>query len=209
MFEHNGTLYFKGIEAINTGSNSDYLYRSGPLFYTDNGFYLINARSKPIHYTSGQVQIYNQITRAYEPLEIEHFREIDEYFYTYKNALYGYEVPVFHNSSNINYDQLQRIAYSYFYTDGRIVFYNADSRIKIPSLDYAREFHPIAPGLIIEGVDLDSVQVINEYMLIDAKNIYTIAQVYIDQQSQYRIQTISRGQLGFEVLVFGATPFKQ
>lgn len=166
MFERNGALYFKGPEEIRDDK------KSGLLVHAKTGFYLLNAYhpAQNLHYD--QVFIYDPLKQAYEPLNVENFREVDNQYYVYKNKLYGYTAPSFSDEPRFNFNNIQRLSYSNYYSDGKQVFYHNPQDIKYTPERYNWQYKPISTDRIIEGVDLASLQVINENMLIDDARIY-------------------------------------
>lgn len=198
IFEQDGELYFKGTQKVKNG------YTYGLLFKTDQDYISVNYHNgeKEIKHFK-QLNIYNVTKNTYEPFEIKRYRQVDEDFYIYKGALYGYGAPTFSHDPRINYAKLQRISYSNYYTDGKYMFYNSQTDRYRYAPNYARTFEPINPNMIINNVDFATLEIVNENLLIDKNRIYTIKNT-----TEPGIDAIPRNKLGIKTIVIGAVKYQ-
>lgn len=198
VYAQNDELFFKGVQSV--GESNSY----GMILKTDNNYLLVNNGNNPNEVKPfRQLNIYNVTKNAYEPFETQHYRQIDEEFYIYKGALYGYGAPTFSNDTRFDYTKLQRISYSYYYTDGKYMFYNDQQDKYRYTLNYNRTFQPINPRMIIENVDFTTLEIVNENLLIDKDRIYTLT-----NNPEPGIQVIPRNKLGIKTIAIGATKFQ-
>lgn len=192
--EKDGNLYFKGETSGDAGDGKVL----GALARTREGYYLFDARKAHEPRSLYQkVFIYTHPAGEYEDFDLSQFRRIDNWFFVYKGVLYGFDNPTSSNDKRFNFEQLKPIADSGFYTDGHMVFFNNRQELygyrHLRGAFYARVFEPIDEEMIIEGVDLPSLQIIGNGLIVDQNRIYN--------STGHQMQIVPRDKLGFDIQI--------
>jgi len=137
-----------------------------------------NDISKAVKYDN--VMIYNIEKEDYEPIEVEHFRRLTIHYHIYKNQMYDSDSqPV---ETELNLQKLQPICLNgratEFYTDGTFLVggYNLGRMtIEKRGKQEWRKFEKL-----FRDVDWESLQVVNENVMVDKNNIYQVDQSILE-----------------------------
>ena len=159
------TYFFPSVERKN--------YSGGRLYHSGNDFFVVrreSSQTKPVVVKIDSALIHNFDTQQYEPLEINQYRHLTRDTYIYKNHLYNYGQPIL---NDINLNELEFIkGHSHrtnFLWDGKTLLHIRTFN----GFDKTDDGYLIFRKPLVQNVDIETLKVIGEDLLLDKNNIYS------------------------------------